>query len=98
MKIILISLLSLFYSFHAPNWGGHKLTLQQAERIMGESCTLKEDKVSQKEEGHKSMMTYLANASDKNALYYSFESFKDEASAIKLYNDLEGVKPGSERI
>jgi len=65
MKIILISLLSLIYSFHGANWGGHKLTLQEAERIMGESCTLKEDKVSQKEEGHKNMMTYLANTSDK---------------------------------
>jgi hypothetical protein len=86
MKLIVIVLLASICSFKTSHWGGHKLTIGEAERIMGESCALKEDTVSQTDGGHKSRMKFVAKVSEKNALYYSFESFKDDESAKKLYN------------
>ncbi len=71
--------------------GGHKLTMHEAERILGESCQLKESTTSTKAGGHKYKSTYLANSSDEKsdriiALYYSFESFTDEAAAKEKFN------------
>lgn len=72
-------------------FGGHKLTVQQAERILGEPCQLKEDKNSLENGGHTYKSTYVARSSDEKsnkivALNFIFESYGNEADAKKTFD------------
>jgi hypothetical protein len=92
MKILMISLLSLLGSYLYPIApGGHRLTQQEAERILGEACQLKESSTSAQGGGHQFKSTYLAQSSDEQAgkivaLYYGFDSYASEAEAKKLFD------------
>ena len=71
-------------------FGGHKLTIQEAERILGESCQLKESISSLENGGHKYKSTFVANPTDekidrKVALNFIFESYKAEIDAKKTF-------------
>lgn len=71
--------------------GGHKLTMQEAERILGESCQLKESTSSLANGGHQYKSTYVAKSSDEQsgklvALYFMFESYGSEADARKTFD------------
>lgn len=94
MKSLLFIFLSISFFEFSPiariSAGGHKLTLQEAQQVLGESCLLKEEASSVTDGGHKYTSTYLSNSSDEKsgnviALYYSFESYKDEAAASALF-------------
>ncbi len=72
-------------------FGGHKLTVQEAERILGEPCQLKEDKNSSENGGHTYKSTYVAKSSDEKsnkivALNFIFESYGNEADAKKTFD------------
>jgi hypothetical protein len=89
MKILLALLFLIFFD-EKNTVGGHKLTIQEAERIFGESCQLKESSNSVENGGHKYKSTYLANSSDEKqnkivALNFMFESYGDEKDAKKTF-------------
>ncbi|MBK5279491.1 MAG: hypothetical protein JJE09_11585 [Bacteroidia bacterium] len=95
MKSLAIFLCVIFcntsYIINSLTFGGHKLTLEEAERILGESCLLEEDTSLTTNGGHKYKSTYRAHSSNKKsdnkvALYFSFESYKDETSAKEIFN------------
>ena len=70
--------------------GGHKLTIQEAERILGESCQLKESVSSLENGGQKYKSTYVANSTDEKidkrvALNFMFESYGAEIDAKKTF-------------
>lgn len=93
MKSLICILLAAF--LHPPNAGeslpgGHKLTMQEAERILGESCQLTESTSSLETGGHTYKSTYLANSSDAKsdkiaALSFMFESYGKESDAKKMF-------------
>lgn len=64
---------------------------QEAGRIMGEGCTLKDSKSSQVNGEHRYECRYIANSSDTTAgkvtaLYYVFESYGREADAHNTFD------------
>ncbi len=74
--------------------GGHKLTMAEAQLILGEPCHLKKDTVAITPGGHKYEMVFLANSTQKTvsniiALYFTFESYANVTSAAKKF---EGYK------
>ena len=76
--------------FHLSNTkisfiGGHKLTLQEAERILGETCALKESGNEAKNGGHRYSSTHVGTFNGKNNLYFVFESYENEKVAIKTF-------------
>ncbi len=90
MKSLILIILFPFLNYSkAENYvfGGHKLTLQEAERILGEECQLKESGNEAKEGGHKFKSTHIGNSSANHALYFIFESYESELSADKTFND-----------
>lgn len=88
MKIILYGIITIF-SLVAPVVGGHKITQQEATRILGESCELTESTSVAKNGGHEYKCKFLAKSSTvdspQKALYFMFDSYTDEAEAIKTY-------------
>lgn len=94
MKTLTILLLATFLNTHGIEkiiFGGHKLTMQEAERILGESCQLKESNNATTNGGHKYKSTHIANSSDEKsdkriALYFSFESYKGEHEAKEIFS------------
>lgn len=95
MKSLILIILFPFLNFSKTEnvaFGGHKLTLQEAERILGESCQLKESGNETKEDGHKFKSTHIGNSSDgktNHALYFIFESYSDENSAKKTFKNFK---------
>ena len=81
---ILVPLLH-FSKLEIPAFGGHKLSLQEAERILGETCALKESGNEAKNGGHKYSSTHSGAANGKNNLYFIFESYESENAAIKTF-------------
>jgi len=93
MKILTLAITYFLFASGNGNFGGHKLKLAAAERIMGETCILKEDSARQLNGGHEYKMTFLTKASQANtdrpnALYYLFTSYRDEKSAKDRFNDV----------
>lgn len=92
MKIILYGLISIF-SLVAPAIGGHKITQQEATRILGESCELSESSSASKNGGHEYKCKFLTKSSTvdrpQKALYFMFDSYENEAEAIKLYSEFQ---------
>jgi hypothetical protein len=91
MKSLILLILFPFLHFSKTEnlaFGGHKLTIQEAERILGESCQLKESESIAENGGHKFKSTHLGNFSNEktnHALYFVFESYRDESSAKKTF-------------
>lgn len=92
MKIILYGLISIF-SLIAPAIGGHKITQQEATRILGESCELSESSSAAKNGGHEYKCKFLAKSSTvdspQKALYFMFESYANDAEAIKMFSEFQ---------
>ena len=94
MKSLICILFITFLNTHNVEktaLGGHKLTIQEAERILGESCQLKESESSLKNGGHTYKSTYIANSSDEKsnnvvALHFIFESYGSEIDAKKTFD------------
>jgi hypothetical protein len=68
--------------------GRHQLTLEEAERILGESAIQKERKSDNQTEYYVSKTTFTAKEIDtktqkQSNLYYMVERFKDEETATK---------------
>ena len=102
----LVSIL-LFNSFNFLSlFGGHKITVEEATLILGESCYQTETESTNKSFGHQFKSTFTANSSSENqtkmvALYYMFESYKDETTAKKTFatfRDLNNVSNGFELL
>ncbi|MDP1817597.1 MAG: hypothetical protein Q8K92_24265 [Leadbetterella sp.] len=90
MKSLILLILLPFMHFSKTKdiaFGGHKLTLQEAERILGETCELKESGNESKNDGHKYMSTHIGQSSANHALYFIFESYENELSAKKTFED-----------
>ncbi|MCP9747191.1 hypothetical protein [Lacihabitans sp. CS3-21] len=90
MKSLILLILLPFIHFSKTKeigFGGHKLTLQEAERILGETCELKESGNESKNDGHKYMSTHIGQSSANHALYFIFESYENELSAKKTFED-----------
>lgn len=90
MKTLILVLLFPFLNFSKTErnaFGGHKLTLQEAERILGETCELKESGNESKNGGHKYKSTHIGQSSANHALYFIFESYENELSAKKTFED-----------
>ncbi|GAB3219749.1 hypothetical protein [Spirosoma arcticum] len=93
MKTFICILFVTFLNAHnieKTTLGGHKLTIQEAERILGESCQLKESVSSLENGGHKYKSTYTANSTDEKiykrvALNFIFESYGAEIDAKKTF-------------
>lgn len=88
-SLILLILLPFMHFSNTKNiaFGGHKLTLQEAERILGETCELKESGNESKNGGHKYKSTHIGQSSANHALYFIFESYENELSAKKIFED-----------
>lgn len=87
--ILFVTFLNV-YSIEKTTLGGHKLTRQEAERILGEPCQLKEGVSSSENGGHKYKSTYVANSTDVKlnkpvALNFIFESYSAEIDAKKTF-------------
>ena len=90
MKTLILVLLFPFLNFSKTErnaFGGHKLTLQEAERILGETCELKESGNESKNGVHKYKSTHIGQSSANHALYFIFESYENELSAKKTFED-----------
>lgn len=90
MKSLILLILLPFMHFSKTKdiaFGGHKLTLQEAERILGETCELKESGNESKNGGHKYKSTHIGQSSANHALYFIFESYENELSAKKTFED-----------
>ncbi len=93
MKSLICILFVIIFNPHdigKTGLGRHKLTTQEAERILGESCQLKESQNSLENGGHTYKSTYVANSSDEKsnklvALYFAFESYGDEIDAKRTF-------------
>lgn len=88
MKSLILLILFAFMQFSKSEnsaFGGHKLTLNEAERILGETCELKESGNETKNGGHKYKSTHIGNSSANHALYFIFESYENELSADKTF-------------
>lgn len=90
-NLILLILLPFMHFPKTENaaFGGHKLTIQEAERILGETCELKESGNETKNGGHKYKSTHIGNSSANHALYFIFESYESELSADKTFDDFK---------
>ncbi|MDI9879085.1 hypothetical protein [Flectobacillus longus] len=92
MKIILYGLISIF-SLVAPVVGGYKITQQEATRILGESCELTESTSASKNGGHEYKCKFLTKSSTvdspQRALYFMFESYANDAEAIKMFSEFQ---------
>jgi hypothetical protein len=92
MKILFIALLVYLANFRENNntaFGGHKLTIQEAERILGEECQLKESGNEAKDGGHRYKSTHIGNSGSSYALYFMFESYTDESVAKKTFDEFK---------
>jgi hypothetical protein len=90
VKSLILLILLPFMHFSKTKdiaFGGHKLTLQEAERILGETCELKESGNESKNGGHKYKSTHIGQSSANHALYFIFESYENELSAKKTFED-----------
>jgi hypothetical protein len=90
VKSLILLILLPFMHFSKTKdiaFGGHKLTLQEAERILGETCELKESGNESKNGGHKYKSTHIGQSSANHALYFIFESYENELSAKKIFED-----------
>lgn len=93
MKSLICILFVAFLNTHnvgKSGLGGHLLTIQEAERILGEACQLKESASSHENGGHKYKSTYIANSANENsnnrvALYFIIESYRNETDAKKTF-------------
>ncbi|OYU65315.1 MAG: hypothetical protein CFE22_14565 [Cytophagaceae bacterium BCCC1] len=54
---------------------------------MGETCDLKESGNESKNGGHKYKSTHIGQSSANHALYFIFESYENELSAKKTFED-----------
>jgi hypothetical protein len=92
MKSFICIALVTFFSL-TNHIGGHKLTLQEAERILGEPCQLNNNESSALNGNHQYKSVYWANSSNeaanKVALYFAFESFGNENDAQKIFEELK---------
>lgn len=88
MKTLIITYLSLFFNLNLY-WGGHQLTSNEAEIILGEACQQTEKTTTANNGGHKFRSTFKANANDKVALYFVFESFKSVSEADKSFEEMK---------
>lgn len=94
MKNITFILLLTFFNLKYVEriaFGGHKLTIEEATRILGESCQLKESNSTAKNGGHQYKSTYWTHSSDEKldkivALYFIFESYINEAEAKTTFD------------
>jgi hypothetical protein len=88
-SLILLILLPFIHFSKTENiaFGGHKLTLHEAERILGETCELKESGNESKNGGHKYKSTHVGNSSPNYTLYFIFESYESELSADKTFDE-----------
>jgi hypothetical protein len=100
MKTIIFFLLSLTLcsgNVNRPLKGEFKLTLAEAERILGESCKLGEVKDSVFGENYQYKSTYIANAGGEKSkpitLYYMFEVYKEEAETKEIF---DGFRVGNQ--
>jgi hypothetical protein len=100
MKSLIYIAIVIFFSFtnnKKLTLGGHKLTLQEAERILGERCQLNHDESSATNGNHQYKSVYWANSSNESstkvALYFAFESFGNENDAQKVF---EGLKTSNQ--
>lgn len=92
MKSLLLVLLFPFLNLSkAKNnaFGGHKLTIQEAERILGEECQLKESGNEAKDGGHRYKSTHIGTSGPRYALYFIFESYTDESVAKKTFDEFK---------
>jgi hypothetical protein len=92
MKSLLLVLLFPFLNFSNSEkavFSGHKLTTQEAQRILGETCHLKESGNEEKIGGHRYKSTHIGNSSSNHALYFIFESYEDELTAKKIFEDFK---------
>lgn len=92
MKSLFLVLLFPLLNFSKTErnvFGGHKLTIQEAEKILGETCELKESGNEAKNGGHKYKSTHIGNSSANHALYFIFESFESELSADKTFDEFK---------
>ena len=87
--LILLILLPFMHFSNTKNiaFGGQKLTLKEAERILGETCEVKESGNASKNGGHKYKSTHIGQSSANHALYFIFESYENELSAKKTFED-----------
>jgi hypothetical protein len=89
MKTLVSILLFNCFNFLSL-FGGHKITVEEATLILGESCYQTETESTNKSFGHQFKSTFTANSSSEKksktvALYYMFESYKDETSAKNAF-------------
>jgi hypothetical protein len=98
-KILKIKTIALFYLLLTPSkiilpyfsHGGHKITMDQAQSILGEKCKLIDQTNANDENGHRFSSTYLVEENKSKALFYVFESFKNYSLAkIKFIEFYEG--------
>ncbi len=90
MKSLILIILFPFLNFSKTErnaFGGHKLTLQEAERILGETCQIKESGNETKNGGHKYKSTHIGSSNTNHALYFIFESYESDLSADKIFDD-----------
>ena len=94
MKSIILITLYAILSVNSPKQmpnttvGRHQLTLEEAERILGESAILKERNSDNQTDHYVSKTTFSAKEIDAKSqkqanLYYMVERFKDEKTATK---------------
>jgi hypothetical protein len=102
-NIILISLLFSFNLKYVERivFGGHKLTIEEATRILGEPCQLKESQSTAKNGGHQYKSTYLAHSSGETpdkivALYFVFESYANEVEAKTTFDTFKPSNQNNE--
>ncbi|MCP9761334.1 hypothetical protein [Lacihabitans soyangensis] len=92
MKSLILVLLFPFLIFSKTDkdvFGGHKLTIQEAERILGETCQLIESGNETKVGGHKYKSTHIGSSNANHALYFIFESYESELSANKTFDEFK---------
>lgn len=89
MKSLILIILFPFLNFSNTErnvFGGHKLNIQEAERILGETCQIKESGNETKNGGHKYKSTHIGSSNTNHALYFIFESYESELSADKIFD------------
>jgi hypothetical protein len=89
-SLITILLVNLFCTFPVEKMGGHKLTQQEAEQILGASCQLKDSQTLPEHGGHTYKSTYQTDADNAlsgkvSTLYFMFESYGQEAEAAQTF-------------
>lgn len=89
MKNLFVFIIMGFFNFINP-LGGHKITNEEASRILGEPCHETATESTSQAFGHQFKSTFTAKSSSEKqsktvALYYMFESYKDETSAKNAF-------------